>query len=111
MGIYVPGSAGHPPLPPQVVSPPLWDVGPVVGWGSQLSDEPGFPRWNCMPAQPQPQGSGIVVSRCILNNHCQHSRNQSTDMAMLCIDFTAQWKLECTCPILPGKVDAVTGPG
>ena len=29
------------PLPPQVGPPPLWVVGPVVGWGSQLSEEPG----------------------------------------------------------------------
>ena len=101
-----------PPPPPGWVALP-----PPVGCGSQWVGGAANSLMNLAShdattylSQPE-QGQALLFQDAFSPIHCEYSRSQSTELAMLCLDFTAQWKLECTCPILPGKVDAVTGPG
>ena len=86
-----------PPLPPPVGCGSQW----VGGAANSLMNLASHDATTYL-SQPE-QGQALLFRDAFSSIHCQYSRSQSTDMAMLCLDFTAQWKLECTCPILSGR--------
>ena len=84
--------------PPPSVPPGGWSS-PPVGCGSQWVGGAANSLMNLAShdattylSQPE-QGQALLFQDAFSPIHCQYSRSQSTEVAMLCLDFTAQWKL------------------